>query len=302
MLPVSVIVPTYNRGALLKDTLEKLLRCEGEAYEILVVDQSDTENEAVRQLAGGNQDKIRYYWTRNPGLPRARNYGIARARHPIVLFCDDDIIPAPAFIHAHARHYTDDSIGGVAGRVLPPDSNGTPPVSTGGRTGRISRFTGNQTDAFDALIADDVDHGQGCNISFRKRVLQKIGGFDSRFGGSAFLEETDVCLRVKGAGYRIRFDPDAAVVHLKDPTGGCRPRNPAQWYLWYGHNYILLLLKNLHWYTWPGFFLFRWVSIVAGTWRTQSPRLLLHGFRGMVAGVVSFRRGRQVAGDLISEE
>lgn len=270
--------------------MERLIHCEGAEYELLVIDQSDEENPQAQELARAHPGKIRYYRLAEHGLPLARNYGIAAARYPVVLFCDDDVIPSSGLIRAHARHYDDEQIGGVAGRVVtlgPPNA----PVRRH-RVGHLSRITGNQTDEFDTTTPAYVDHGQGCNLSFRTHVLQAVGGFDVRFGGSAFLEETDTCLRVKRAGFQIRFDPDAEVVHLKDPSGGCRPRNPEHWFWWYGHNYMLFLLKNLNWYAWPGVLGFRLATILAGAWRAGTPRVLVQGLRGMAAGLVSFRSSR----------
>jgi GT2 family glycosyltransferase len=287
MIPVSVIIPTYNRGAILIETLQKLMQCDG-TYEIIIVDQSTPPNDEARRLAEESSERVQYYWREEPGLPLSRNFGLKIASHPVVLFCDDDVVPVSALIVSHSRHYDDETIGGVAGRVLPPGPEHVPPQHP--VVGRISSVTGNQTDDFDAVIEVDVDHGQGCNISFRKEVLEVAGGFDTRFGGSAFLEETDACLRVKQAGYRIRFDPDAALVHLKDPSGGCRPKKPSDWFWWYGHNYMLLLLKNFSWYSWPGFFLFRIGNVMMGTLRAKSPGLIIQGITGLLAGVRSFHR------------
>ena len=127
-------------------------------------------------------------------------------------------------------------------------------------------------------------------MSFRKEAIEAAGGFDRRFGGSAFLEETDACLRVKHAGFRIRFDPEAVLIHLKDPTGGCRPKNPQDWFWWYGHNYMLLLLKNFPWYSWPGFFLFRIGNMVMGAIRAKSPSLIGQGITGMLAGMRRYKK------------
>jgi GT2 family glycosyltransferase len=282
MHAVSVVIPSYNRGALLVQTVEQFIHCDGEEYELLVVDQSEEENAGMKRLITGYPEKIRYYRITERGLPLARNYGIAHARYPVLLFCDDDVIPSPGLIVAHARHYDDERTGGIAGRIV---TAGQPRMQVrSSRIGRFSRMSGNQIDHFDATMPTEVDHGQGCNLSFRRSLFETIGGFDMRFGGSAFLEETDVCLRVRRAGYRIWFDPVAEVVHLKEPGGGCRPRNPEDWFWWYGHNYMLLFLKHMNWYAWPGFLVFRLATMATGAWRAGNPRVLVHGLRGMAAG------------------
>ena len=62
-------------------------------------------------------------------------------------------------------------------------------------------------------------------MSFRKEAIIKAGGFDECFGGSTHLEETDLCMRIIKEGYKIVFDPQAELIHLKDTKGGCRVEN-----------------------------------------------------------------------------
>ena len=50
----------------------------------------------------------------------------------------------------------------------------------------------------------------------RREILKAIGGFDERF--FFFLEETDLCVRVCQAGYRVVFFPEAKVIHLQGKT------------------------------------------------------------------------------------
>ena len=80
-------------------------------------------------------------------------------------------------------------------------------------------------DNFDATIRLYIDHVHGCNMSFRKEAILKAGGFDECFGGSTHLEETDLCMRIIKEGYKIVFDPQAELIHLKDTKGGCRAEN-----------------------------------------------------------------------------
>ena len=59
-----------------------------------------------------------------------------------------------------------------------------------------------------------------------------IGGFDVRYGGTAHLEETDVCMRVRALGYQMRFEPSASLTHLSLQTGGCREHPFQKWIPW----------------------------------------------------------------------
>jgi GT2 family glycosyltransferase len=156
-------------------------------------------------------------------------------------------------------------------------------------TGRISHLTANQIDHFDSTVKQEVDHGQGCNFSFRKSVLKSIGGFDTRFGGSAFLEDTDICLRVKQAGFKIIFEPEAKLIHLKSDLGGCRITKPQQWYYWYGHNYTLLFLKHFSKTFLLPFLVFRTANILKGAVTNNNPKVIIFGLKGMFEGYCAFK-------------
>ena len=60
----------------------------------------------------------------------------------------------------------------------------------------------------------EVDHLVGCNMSFRRKALAQTGGFDPNYTLTNLREETDLCVRVKGAGWRIVFAHSMAVVHF----------------------------------------------------------------------------------------
>ena len=67
---------------------------------------------------------------------------------------------------------------------------------------------------------------RGCNMSFKRHVLDRVGGFDTRYVGNAYREESDICMRVRRAGFAVRFAPAAKLVHLEAPAGGCREVAP----------------------------------------------------------------------------
>jgi hypothetical protein len=64
----------------------------------------------------------------------------------------------------------------------------------------------------------DIPSLIGAAIMVRRGVLETLTGFDERF--FFFLEETDLCVRVKGIGYRVVFLPEAKVIHLQGKTVG----------------------------------------------------------------------------------
>jgi glycosyltransferase involved in cell wall biosynthesis len=87
-LSVSIIIPTYNRSALVGRAIRSALAAASPGDEILVIDDgsSDDTAEVLRPFG----DAIRCYRIENSGPGAARNVGIRMARHPLVAFLDSD--------------------------------------------------------------------------------------------------------------------------------------------------------------------------------------------------------------------
>ena len=87
---VSVIIPTYNRAALLKRAIESVLNQSFKDFELIVVDDASPDNtpEVVRSI---RDSRIRYIrLKKNSGGPVARNTGIKKARGKFIALLDDD--------------------------------------------------------------------------------------------------------------------------------------------------------------------------------------------------------------------
>jgi len=86
--PISVVIPTYNRAALVVRAVSSALRAIEPGDEILVVDDESTDDteQALRQFG----DQIRYVKVPHGGAGAARNHGIAAAKHQMVAFLDSD--------------------------------------------------------------------------------------------------------------------------------------------------------------------------------------------------------------------
>lgn len=202
---VSVIIPTRNRPEILKVCLEHLLKQEYPTFEVIVVDNStDKRTQDILSLFPSIQNiKIS-----QPNL--ARNIGIEKSSGKILAFIDDDSIVRPGWLMNIVAGYVDDSVGGVGGRVLdkPVDILSSKEIIA--KIGSDGRIIGKGLDANCSDLVE-VDHLRGCNMSFLKRVLEAIGNFDSHY--TYWREDTDVCLRVRRAEFRILFNPKAEVIH-----------------------------------------------------------------------------------------
>lgn len=251
---ISVIVPTYRREEPLRDTLADLVQQDYPNFEVWVIDQTPTHTPEVQAylaelVAAGKIRWLRVEWA---SLPGARNYGLRRATGEIILFIDDDVRLGHAFLTAHARNYVErPEVGAVAGRVLGPSLAGTPEEPT------IDYLPPEAMDPAVVWYHLDLVHttkpqpvltARGCNMSFRRDIFEQHGlSFDERFGGNAIREESDLFLRLRQTGLQIWYDPEAALVHLGEQSGGCHMLSlrSAKFQVYFYHNHFLLAFKNL---------------------------------------------------------
>jgi len=202
---VSVIIPTRDRPEILRVCLEHLLNQEYPTFEVVVVDNSTDERTQDVLNLFPNVQNIR---ASKPNL--ARNIGIERSSGEILAFIDDDSITKPSWLMNIVAGYVDESVGGVGGRVLEKPIDILPSKQIIAKIRPDGRIIGKGLDAdFSGFV--EVDHLRGCNMSFLKKALEVIGNFDSNY--TYWREDTDICLRIKRAGFRILFNPKAEVVH-----------------------------------------------------------------------------------------
>lgn len=219
MKQASVIIPTLNRGYALLDTLRQLLDQDMDHYEIIVVDQSPPYvDEIANQLKRLLQDeRIVYIQETQRSLPNARNVGLQAATGHYIIFVDDDVEVHRDFVRQHCQFMQQYEVRAVAGRVIQANfpEVGAMPV----RFTRLARVEGAY---LNSQVIREVDTFRGCNMAMERSIFDEIGLFDINYTGNAAREESDVALRLKRRGIPILLNPQAAVVHLEAPNGGCR--------------------------------------------------------------------------------
>ena len=87
-LPVSVIIPTYNRARRIVRSLRSVLAAVAPGDEVIVVDDGSTDD--TRRILEPYRDRIRYVMGTHRGAGAARNCGVSEARNPLVAFNDSD--------------------------------------------------------------------------------------------------------------------------------------------------------------------------------------------------------------------
>jgi glycosyltransferase involved in cell wall biosynthesis len=218
-VPLSVIIPTHNRRQQLTRTLEACRRWSGGCeLDFTVIDDGSEDGtpQVLRQLAA-EMSNLRWQSTSPEGPAAARNLGASQARHNVLLFLGDDILPTSHdFFQVHARRHAENpqSDFAVLGSVAWPDD----PAFPMNFTMRHLEKDGSQF-AFGRLTPETLvgwRYFYTANLSLKKGRIRDWtrNGFDGGFAGAG-LEDVELAYRLwqSSEGVRIYYDPRSAGLH-----------------------------------------------------------------------------------------
>jgi len=243
-MDMSIVIVTWNSQDFIRNCLDSVLllpdrvRCE-----VIVVDNASCDQTAniVREFypeANLIENKA------NLGYARANNQGIEQAQgryllllNPDTQLMDDSLSSMYELMEGNPR------IGAVGPKLLNPDGSTQPSCREFPRfstliwefTG-LSRlfpkskiFGGWRMGYFAFDRAGEVDQPMASCLMLRRETLEEIGVFDEAF--SMFFNDVDLCFRIKEAGWKIYFEPEAHVIH----HGGASTRKAKRKMIWLSH-------------------------------------------------------------------
>lgn len=231
---ISIVIPVAGRVKLVDALLCSVRRAQEDfsgPSEILLLDNSTPQQQpAMKALAQSYQAS---YFVGSDNLSIKRNEGIQRARYNIVLFLDSDVVVSPTLLSRHFLAYKHGEVAGCLGylQFVGPDNFIWKAVE---RTHVIDCFA-------IPLFQKTTNWGPTANISFRKDVLLKVGGFHSAFvkpGG----EDVDLGFRIEDSGAIILCDQDAVVYHTKETWSSFR--QVFKRFFYYGKADALLISRH----------------------------------------------------------
>ncbi len=211
---VSVILVVCNRAELTLPCLRSMAERTGIDFELIVVDNGSTDRTAA---LFDRVDGARVYRNdENLYFIHAVNQGAAEARGAQLMLLNNDAILLPGAIdRLTATIESAPNIGVVGGKIVFLDGRLQEAGSIIWNNGTCSGY-GRDDDPLAApyMFRRDVDYCSGALLLTRKDLFDRLGGFDSVFS-PAYYEETDYCVRVWDAGFRIVFEPGATILHYE---------------------------------------------------------------------------------------
>lgn len=212
-LALSVVIPTYNRRAGLERLLRALARQTYPAshFEVVVVNDGSRDGTDVLLEQIDTPYRLHALTQANAGPAAARNLGVQQAEAPIIVFLDDDVIPLPELLAAHAAAQGDADDLIVVGPMSPP---------TDWQRSVWVRWEERQLlKQYDALARGlypcTPRQFYTGNASVPRQLVLAAGGFDDRFKRA---EDVELAFRLYALGGRFLFEPRADVLHYASRT------------------------------------------------------------------------------------
>ena len=242
---VSVVIPTYNRSALLRSTVDSVLNQDTQTtFEVILIDNnsSDDTKDVVASLIETYPGKVRYVVERKQGNAHARNRGIEEARGAIVAFVDDDVTVDKNWLTSLKTILDARSdLSFVGGKVL-PQWNGPPPSWLTPDHWAPLALLDYGNDEF-AISGNSPRGLLTANIAFRRNVFEETGMFlpdlqrVKNMIGS--MEDHEFLLRVCRSGKQGIYTPRMiATTHID--TERLTKAYHRRWHTGHGHFYAVL--------------------------------------------------------------
>jgi glycosyltransferase involved in cell wall biosynthesis len=216
-MPLSVIVPTHDRPAVLRDLLVTLQaqQVDPARLEVVVVDDGSSSDIAavVNEVAGAGPIGMRCEQQTMTGLNGARNRGVAATRGEVIAFLDDDTLVAPGWAAALLSAFSDAECAAAGGRVELAFADPEPAWLVEWRCYLAEYELG----AAARWLLDDDPVPVGANCAVRRSEFERLGGFRpglDRIGRSLVSNgDTEFFRRLRHTGGRLRYVPEASVIH-----------------------------------------------------------------------------------------
>lgn len=216
---LSIVLVFYNQAPLSLDCLRSIVACCDVPAEVVIVDNASSDGTAqlLDRLDGAclirNDD--------NRGFVEAVNQAAAsaRGRHLLLLNNDAELLPG-SIRAAMATLDADQRTGAVGGRIVLLDGSLQEAGSMIWQDGSCLGYgRGDDPDQPEYMFRREVDYCSGAFLLTPRLLFEQLGGFDLAYA-PAYYEESDYCVRLRQAGYRVVYEPAAVIRHFEFASSG----------------------------------------------------------------------------------
>jgi GT2 family glycosyltransferase len=211
---VSILLVLRNCAELTLLGLRSLSLSLPPATEVVIVDNASTDETGrlLRRIRGATV----VHNPANEGYPKAVNQAAARARGRFLLLLNNDVQLLPGALEAAVRVMLEDpAAGAVAGRIVLLDGTLQEAGSLVWKDGAALGYgRGADPNAGEFLFRREVDFGSAAFLLTERELWERLGGYDLDFS-PAYYEDIDYCFRLRAAGWRVIYEPDAAILHFE---------------------------------------------------------------------------------------
>jgi len=238
---VAIVIINWNNAPDTIECLRSLVNLLYANYKVIVVDNGSKDN-SLEMISRAFPDIVMIKFADNKGYGAGCNSGLRYAFEQLgAMYClllnNDTAIEDKYFLNCLVNSIQDDASIGIVGPLV---RNYSPPHSIQSAGVQINLYIGNSqliTHTSQKPIWTDAVHG--CAFLIKKEVFEKVGLFDENF--FLYWEETDYCIRVRQAGYRILVNPETYILHKISASSG---RQTALYLYYYFRNRLLLMRKH----------------------------------------------------------
>jgi GT2 family glycosyltransferase/Flp pilus assembly protein TadD/SAM-dependent methyltransferase len=215
----SIIMLTFNQLKYSQECVESIQKYTSDPYEIIFVDNGSKDGTVkwLRTLSKRNPNCRLIENSKNLGFSRGCNQGIEASRGEYILLLNNDVVVSERWLGRMLECLNSAEDIGIVG----PMTNN---ISGPQKVPEIGYSSIDGLNAYAQIFGEKnryrrVSYSRivGFCMLFKRRLVEKIGLFDERFGSGNF-EDDDYCLRASLAGYRNMIAGDAFIHHYGSRT------------------------------------------------------------------------------------
>jgi GT2 family glycosyltransferase len=211
---ISIVLVLYNKAEYTYQCLETIKAYADVPYEIIIVDNASVDETGA--MLDKINDTIIIKNQENVGFLKACNQGAKLAQGEWLLFLNNDTQITPTLLSTLLMTAEkNDKCGAVGGKLIFPDGKLQEAGSIIWNDGSSYGF-GRGEDPFkpEFSYVKEVYYASGACLLVNNDVFKDVGMLDELFY-PAYYEETDLCMKIRAAGYKVLFQPSAVVIHYE---------------------------------------------------------------------------------------